>query len=432
MSGKNQTTRRTFLKGSSVLMGGSLLTGALPVKVAAYAGGSDIIKIALVGCGGRGTGAAAQSLSTGKGVRLVAMADAFEDRLTESLKALNVNYSDQIDVPKKRQFVGFDAYKQAIELADVVLFATPPAFRPLHLRAAVEAGKHSFVEKPVAVDAVGVRHVIESSEMAEKKGLSIVAGTIYRRQSNFVEAVNRIHAGELGQIVGGHEYYMTGPIWVKPRQAGMSDMEYQMRNWYYFTWLSGDHIVEQFVHNIDAYNWIMGAHPVKALATGGRIQRNSEEYGHIYDHFSVEFEYPNEVKIQASCRQFLNTQRHVINRVVCTEGVAYVNPRESWFQTHDNKVTHRMEKADDNPFVQEHIDLLESIRNNKPINEGKQIAHSTMTAILGRESAYTGKELTWDEVYNSDLDLVPKKFEWGNMEFAQVPIPGITPLSRVL
>ncbi|MDH5604873.1 MAG: Gfo/Idh/MocA family oxidoreductase, partial [Cyclobacteriaceae bacterium] len=206
-------------------MGGSLLTGALPVKVAAYAGGSDIIKIALVGCGGRGTGAAAQSLSTGKGVRLVAMADAFEDRLTESLKALNVNYSDQIDVPKKRQFVGFDAYKQAIELADVVLFATPPAFRPLHLRAAVEAGKHSFVEKPVAVDAVGVRHVIESSEMAEKKGLSIVAGTIYRRQSNFVEAVNRIHAGELGQIVGGHEYYMTGPIWVKPRQAGMSDME---------------------------------------------------------------------------------------------------------------------------------------------------------------------------------------------------------------
>ena len=414
------------------MMGGSLLTGALPVKVAAYAGGSDIIKIALVGCGGRGTGAAAQSLSTGKGVRLVAMADAFEDRLTESLKALNVNYSDQIDVPKKRQFVGFDAYKQAIELADVVLFATPPAFRPLHLRAAVEAGKHSFVEKPVAVDAVGVRHVIESSEMAEKKGLSIVAGTIYRRQSNFVEAVNRIHAGELGQIVGGHEYYMTGPIWVKPRQAGMSDMEYQMRNWYYFTWLSGDHIVEQFVHNIDAYNWIMGAHPVKALATGGRIQRNSEEYGHIYDHFSVEFEYPNEVKIQASCRQFLNTQRHVINRVVCTEGVAYVNPRESWFQTHDNKVTHRMEKADDNPFVQEHIDLLESIRNNKPINEGKQIAHSTMTAILGRESAYTGKELTWDEVYNSDLDLVPKKFEWGNMEFAQVPIPGITPLSRVL
>ena len=409
-----------------------MLSGVLPVNVSAYAAGSDEIKIALVGCGGRGSGAAAQALSTGKGVKLVAMADAFEDRLVDALKALTVKHADQIDVPKKRQFVGFDGYKHAIELADVILFATPPAFRPIHLRAAVEAGKHSFVEKPVAVDAVGVRHVVESAEMAEKKGLSIVAGTIYRRQSNYMEAIKRIHAGELGKIVGGHEYYMTGPIWVKPRQEGMSDMEYQMRNWYYFTWLSGDHIVEQFVHNIDAYNWIMGAHPVKALATGGRIQRNSEDHGHIYDHFSVEFEYPDEVKIQASCRQFLNTQRHVINRVVCTDGVAYVNPRESWFQTHDNKVTHRMEKTDENPFVQEHVDLLNSVRNNKPINEGKQIAYSSMTAILGRESAYTGKELTWDEVYNSDLDLVPKQFEWGDMEFAKVPVPGVTPLARAL
>ena len=428
-----QTSRRDFVKGSGLVVGGGLLAGGLPSSVSAYAAGSEEIKIALVGCGGRGTGAAAQAMSTGKGVKLVAMADAFEDRLQESLKALNVNYKDQVDVPKKRQFVGFDGYKQAIELADVILFATPPAFRPIHLRAAVEAGKHTFVEKPVAVDAVGVRHVVESSKMAEEKGLSIVAGTIYRRQSNFMEAIERIHKGELGQIVGGHEYYMTGPIWVKQRKPGMSDMEYQMRNWYYYTWLSGDHIVEQFVHNIDAYNWIMGSHPVKALATGGRIQRTGEEHGHIYDHFSVEYEYPNEVKIQASCRQFLNTKRHVINRVVCEDGVAWINPQESWFQDHKNKVTQRFEKSDAyNPFVKEHEDLFNSIREKKPINEGVQIAHSSMTAILGRESAYTGKELTWDEVYNSDLDLVPKKFEWGDMDFAQVPIPGVTELARAL
>ncbi|MDH5398464.1 MAG: Gfo/Idh/MocA family oxidoreductase [Cyclobacteriaceae bacterium] len=427
------STRRDFIKGTAVAVGTGLLAGSLPVGAAAFPAGSDEIKIALIGCGGRGTGAASDALSTGKGIKLVAMADAFEDRVSKSHEVLLAKYGkDQVDVPEKRRYVGFDAYKQAFEHADVVFLATPPAFRPQHFREAVEGNKHVFLEKPVAVDPAGVRHVIESGEMAKKKGLSVVAGTLYRRQSNFVEAIGQIHQGAIGQILGGSEYYMTGPIWVKPRTAGMTDMEYQMRNWYYFNWLSGDHIVEQFIHNLDVINWIMKSHPIKALATGGRIQRTAPEYGHIYDHFSVEFVYPGNVLVQATSRQMRNVKMHKANRIIGSEGIAYVNPRESWFEDFNNKRTKHIPKdEEENAYVTEHVDLMKSIREGKPLNEATEVAHSTLTGILGRESAYTGKELTWDEVYQADLDIVPKEFSWDTkLPKWEVPVPGLTDLVR--
>lgn len=428
---ESSLTRRSFLKNTAIASAG-ISAGLMSSGNFAYAGGSDKIRVGVIGCGGRGTGAANNCINADEDVEIYAMGDLFRDRLERSRSLLQKGMGERINVSDDRCFAGFDNYIKVMESGvDVVILATPPAFRPIHVKAAVERNKHIFMEKPAAVDSAGVRSIIESGKKAKQKGLSIVSGTMYRRQPSYYEAINQIHDGAIGQLTGAQEYYMTGPIWLRERKPGMSDMEWQCRNWYYFTWLSGDHIVEQFVHNIDTINWALQSHPVKAIASGGRQLRVQPHYGHIYDHFSVEYEYPGGVRVQAMCRQMNDSERRIANRVVGTEGVAEIDPQYSTITSHNGEVLYRSpEELDINPYVQSHVDLIASIRNRKPLNEARQTAESTLTAILGREAAYTGKELSWDDVFNAQMDLVPDTFTFGSMPMPPVPAPGTTKLNR--
>lgn len=423
-------TRRNFLKKTTLASAG-ISAGLMASGNFAYAAGSDKIRVGVIGCGGRGTGAARDCLTADEGVEIYAMGDLFRDQLESSRNLLNKAMGNRVNVSDSRCFDGFENYIQVMESGvDVVILATPPAFRPIHVKAAIERDKHIFMEKPVGVDTAGARAVIELGKEAERKGLSLVSGTMYRRQPSYVEAIKRIHDGAIGELTGAQEYYLTGSIWLRERKPGMSDMEWQCRNWYYFTWLSGDHIVEQFIHNIDTINWAFKAHPVKAIATGGRLVRVQPHYGHIYDHFSVEYEYPGGVRVQAMCRQMNDAERRITNRIVGTKGVAEVDPRYSRITSHNGKVIYESPQSDVNPYVQSHVDLIASIRNGKPINEAHFAAESTLTAILGREAAYTGAALSWDDVYNAEMDLVPDTFAFGKLPVQPVPAPGFTKLNR--
>lgn len=424
-------SRRNFIKKTSLASAG-LSTGLMASGNFAYAAGSDKIRVGIIGCGGRGTGAANDCLNADESVEIHAMGDLFMDRLKRSRDLLQRSKGDRVNVSDDRCFDGFDNYINVMESdVDVVILATPPAFRPIHLKAAVARDKHIFMEKPAAVDSAGVRSVIESGKEAAKKGLSLVSGTMYRRQPSYFEAINRIHDGAIGELTGAQEYYMTGPIWLRERKPGMSDMEWQCRNWYYFTWLSGDHIVEQFIHNIDTINWAFQSHPVKAIASGGRQVRVQPSYGHIYDHFSVEYEYPGGVRVTAMCRQMNDTERRVTNRIVGTKGVAEVDPQYSKITSHKGKVIYESpEEMTVNPYVQSHVDLIASIQKGEPLNEARPAAESTLTAILGREAAYTGRELTWEQVNEADMDLVPDSFSFSSLPVQPVPTPGTTQLER--
>ena len=423
-------SRRTFLRVSAATTLG-MTAGLMSSGDFAYAAGSDTLKVGLVGCGGRGTGAARDAVESSDGVEITAMGDLFEDRLDRSMEGLRPEIGAAFRVDKDHAFVGFNAYQRVIESdIDMVILATPPGFRPVHFRAAVDAGKHVFMEKPASVDVAGAHEIIAAGEVANAKGLSVVAGTLYRRQPSFVEAIKRIHDGMIGELVSAQEYYMTGPIWLRPRKPGMSDMEWQCRNWYYFTWLSGDHIVEQFVHNLDVINWVFQAHPASCLAMGGRIERVDPSYGHIYDHFSVEYVYPGGARVEAKCRQMKEVTTRVTNRVVGTDGVADLHPGRSSIRSHAGALRFEITAPGNNAYVQEHADLIASIRSGEPINEARQIAESTLTAVLGRESAYTGQELSWEALNGSGLDLVPPTLAFGGMPFPSVAIPGSTQLSR--
>ena len=424
-------SRRDFIKTTAAVTTG-LSVGLMQTGNFAYAHGSDALRVGVVGCGGRGTGAARDAVVSSEGVVVVAMADLFEDRLDRSRAALAEEIPPKAyQVTDDRAFTGFDGYLRVLESnIDMVILATPPGFRPLHLRAAVEAGKHIFAEKPIAVDPTGVRSVIETGQMAEAKGLSIVAGTLYRRQPSFMEAIQRIHDGMIGEIVAAEHYYMTGPIWLRERKPGMSDMEWQCRNWYYFTWLSGDHIVEQFVHNLDVMHWVFQGPPQKALAMGGRLVRVDPSYGHIYDHFSVLYEHEGGVRAEAKCRQMANCLNRVTNRIIGSEGVADLHTGSSVLRRHDGTVLYEQPEAGNNAYVQEHANLITAIRAGTPINEARQIAESTMTAIMGRESAYTGREVTWEEAMASTQDLVPQTFAFGETPHFSVAQPGKTVLDR--
>ncbi|HOV77858.1 MAG TPA: Gfo/Idh/MocA family oxidoreductase, partial [Sedimentisphaerales bacterium] len=343
----------------------------------AYAQGSDEIRVGVVGCGGRGSGAAHDCVNSSPGVKIVALADAFEDRLGGLKKDFNI--------PDDRCFVGLDAYKQLMALDDVnlVILATPPGFRPKQFAEAIRQGKHVFMEKPVAVCPAGVKMVIEASELASQKGLGVVAGTQRRHQPEYVETMKRVHDGAIGEIVSAQCYWNMGGLWVSERQPGQSDVEWQIRNWLYFTWLSGDHICEQHVHNIDVINWAFNdVQPETVHGLGGRQYRTEPKYGHIFDHFGVEFTYPGDVRTISMCRQIEGTANNVSERVVGTKG---------WTDccgtiVGENAWRYRGPRA--NAYVQEHTDLIKSIRDGKPLNEGKRIAESTLCAIMGRESAY--------------------------------------------
>ncbi len=409
-------TRRDFIKTSAA----ATATVMLPSGV--FAQGSDTIKVGLIGCGGRGTDAIRNAFEADKGITLWAMGDVFKDHLDGSVKAINdLKKPDQFKVSNDRMFVGFDAFEKVIASGvDVIILTTPPAFRPMHLKAAIDAGKHVFMEKPVAVDATGIRSVFESSDKAKAKGLAIVAGTQRRHDLAYNECMKRVHDGEMGDVVACYAYWNQGGLWMHPRQETWSDMEWQLRNWLYFTWLSGDHIVEQHIHNMDVCNWAMRGHPVKATSLAGRQVRTDPAYGHIFDHFATEYEYENGTKMLSMCRQIDGTASRVSERLVGTKGTSDANTNikgeKSW----------RWEGDRPNPYMLEHRNLIASIRSGKPLNEGRQVAESTMTAILGRMSAYSGQEVTWEAGLASTVSLMPAKLEMGSLSVPAVAVPGKT------
>jgi len=420
-SPQKNVSRRNFIKTSVA----ASLAVTLPRIPGAYAAGSDTIRVGVMGCGGRGTGAAIDCLNAAPGVEIVAMFDLFKDRVESSLAEIKKAHPDKVKVPPEKVFTGFDGFKRLAACPDVnlVVMAAPPGFRPMHLKAAIEAGKHVFMEKPVAVDPVGVRSIIASAELAEEKGLAIVAGTQRRHQARYLDLIKRVHDGAIGELVGGQCYWNQGDLWVKKKESGMSDMEWQCRNWLYFTWISGDHIVEQHIHNIDVINWAFGSLPVKVMGMGGRQQRTAPECGNIFDHFAVEFEYPNGVRVMSMCRQIPGCADRVEERIVGTKGYAF-----GYGEIHGENFW-KFDAEEPNPYVQEHADLLASIRSGKPLNEGRRVAESTLCAIMGRMSAYTGRAISWDWAMNSSqLDLSPAKYEFGDLPVALVAIPGQTPL----
>lgn len=392
-----------------------------------FAQGTDKLRVGLTGCGGRGTGAAKDCVRSSENVEIVAMGDLFRNRLEGSLEDLKNEVGEHVSVTEEMMFEGFDAYKQVIATdVDMVILGTPPHFRPEHLKAAVEAGKHIFMEKPVAVDPVGIRSVIASSELAKQKGLAIVAGTQRRHQAHYLDIIKRIQQGDIGEIVGGQCYWNMGELWVVEKQEGWSDMEWQCRNWLYFTWLSGDHIVEQHVHNLDVINWAIGSHPVQCMGMGGREVRTAPKFGNIFDHFAIEYEYPNGVRVLSMCRQTAGCNDQVSERLVGTNGQTYTDGSNGFIEGPN---AYKYEGESPNPYEQEHTDLIASIRSGEPLNEGKRVAESTMTAIMGRMSAYTGRALKWDWAMNaSKLDLSPARYEFYDLAVRPVSVPGKTQL----
>ena len=421
------TDRRQFLKaGTAVTLG--TMAAQLGVAQRAYAAENNTLKVGLIGCGGRGTGAAAQALTADANTELVAMGDAFADRLDSSLRNLKNNpVGPRVKVDEEHKFVGFDAYKHVLDTCDVVLLTTPPHFRPAHLKAAVLAGKHVFVEKPVAVDAQGVKSILETCELAKKKTLSIVSGLCWRYHHGMQATFDQIHDGAIGDLVTMQCSYNTRGLWKHPRQDGWSDMEYQLRNWLYYTWLSGDFIAEQHVHSLDKMAWAMqDEYPISCSGTGGRQTRTDEIYGNIFDHFAIVYEYANGVKAFSRCRQQDGCAVDVSDHIYGTKGRADVFAHAMLDHKGNTTWKHRKQRGD-NMYQNEHDEFFASIRGGNPINNGNYMAKSTMMAVMGRMAAYTGKEITWEQAMNSKLDLTPKKYEWGDLPTPPVAMPGITP-----
>lgn len=437
--------RRDFVKSSALAMGGLIATNPLSIAQSAYAAGNDTIRVGLIGCGGRGTGAAKQAISTAQNVKLVAVADAFRDRLDESLTNLmDADYSDwsggtdmdvteRIDVPEEHKFVGFDAYKEVIPLVDVIILATPPGFRPLHFEAAINANKHVFMEKPVATDAPGVRKVLAMAEEAKRKQLNVVVGLQRHYQTVYREWVQRIHDGAIGDIVASRVYWNSGGVWVRERQPGQTEMEYQMRNWYYFNWLCGDHITEQHIHNLDVSNWVKQAHPVRAHGMGGREVRTGLDHGQIFDHHFIEYEYADGSRMFSQCRHIQGCMNRVSEAFHGTSGVA---PEPGLLQTNSgHQIWKHRGKEDPNPYQVEHDELFAAIANGEyKYADAENGAIATMTAIMGRMASYSGNIVEWDEALNSSMDLMPERYAFdasppvmpdANGHYP-VPVPGIS------
>lgn len=412
-------TRRDFLKGTAAV--GAL--AALPVSNYAFVAGSDRIRLGIIGCGGRGSGAVLDACGT-TGVELVAMADIFHDRLESSREHLKEQLGEKFKVTEQKCFYGWHSYEYLLMSGvDYVICSTPPGFRPLHVMAAVEAGKHVFMEKPAATCPAGCRRIMEAAKLAESKGLGILAGTQYRHHRGYQDIVARMEKGEIGKIRTATMYYMVSGQWTRDRQPEWTDMEWQIRNWMWFTWLSGDQPLEQFVHNIDVMNWAMGGHPTKAVAMGGR-QLTEVTYGNIFDHFEIEYEYPGGAIVNGHCRQWDNAYSRVLNRWVGTDGEAGTDGlNDPCGYVNGTKISGAV-----NPYYQEHADFIASLRAGKPFNEGVQVAESTLTAIMGRMSAYTGQEVTWEQALNSKLNLMHNAMECGKFGYDPVPTPGATAL----
>lgn len=429
-------SRRKFLAASSALGAGTVAGGLWHPSAgsasshgprpagapALHPGSSDVLKVGLIGCGGRGTGAAADALKADPNTRVTVLADIFADRIGPCLEALTQEFSGRVDVPADRQFSDFDAYKQVMESdVDVVLLCTTPHFRPVQLRAAIEAGKHVFCEKPVAVDGPGIRSVLESCRMAKDKSLAVVSGLCWRYDVKVKEVMDRILQGEIGDVVAIQENYLTGTLWHRGKEPAWSDMEYQIRNWLYFTWLSGDHIAEQHIHSLDKALWLNGdVAPLKCVGMGGRLARTEEKWGNIYDHFACTFEWETGVKAFSFTRQMEGCMNDVDDYVLGTRGRAQV--LRGTIETETEKWRYR--GNDPSMYLLEHIAMFESIRDGQPINNGEYMSYATLMAIMGREACYTGQEITRDDILNSEVTLGPQQYAWGEVDPGLIAIPG--------
>ena len=436
---KKQFSRRSFVK-STALTGGVLLAPSFSLEAMANSSGNKKLKIALVGCGGRGTGAAVQALRADKDTELIAVADAFKDRLESSLKAISEELEGEriINVKEKNRFVGFNSYQNAIDKADVVILTTPPGFRPLHFKYAIENDKHVFMEKPVATDAIGVRQVLKSAKLAMKKNLNVVVGLQRRYQNSYNNTLGQINNNLVGKIVSGQVYWNSAGVWVNKRLPGQTEMEYQMRNWYYFNWLCGDHILEQHIHNIDVANWFIGEYPKSASGMGGREVRNGIDHGEIFDHHFVEFKYPGGAVVSSQCRHQPGTKYNVSEAFQGTKANVVTSGDYCKIIDHNaNDIFKHDPSNDKSPYQIEHDKLFASIRNGGVINDAEYGAKSTLTAIMGRMATYTGKEITWEQVLNSKHVLVPSDLSWSSNPPTLpnekgrylIPKPGVTKIN---
>ena len=437
----NHKGRRAFVK-----QGGLLSTGiiAAPMMSQAnyFSGADDVIKIALIGCGGRGTGAALQALQSKQNVQLVAMADAFRDRLDSCYKNItSEDLSDagtkgsvkaMVDVPEDRKFVGFDAYLKAIPLADVVILATPPGFRPIHFEEAVNQGKHIFMEKPVATDPEGVKKVLAAAAVAKTKKLNVVVGLQRHYQNSYRELFKRKDL--IGDITSAQAWWNNDGVWVNPRKPEQTEMEYQMRNWYYFNWLCGDHITEQHIHNIDVINWFKGSYPVKAQGFGGREVRKGKDHGEIFDHHFVEFHYADGSILNSQCRHIPKTSAKVDELIMGTKGKIFCGAAN--IRDHKGTILYQFDKKQENdPYQNEHVELFAAIAKGEyKFADAENGAKSTMTSILGRMATYSGQVVEWDKALNSGLNLQPEKYAWDAMPKTlpdengkyKIAVPGVT------
>lgn len=415
MNTSNENSRRDFVKQSSIIAGG-LLASPFLSNGNYFSGSADTIKIALVGCGGRGTGAITQALSTKENVQLVAIADAFRDNLDKCYDNITSGevsgkVKAKVAVPEENKFTGFDAYKKAIALADVVILATPPGFRPTHFAEAIAKGKHVFMEKPVATDPAGIKKVLDTAEIAKKKKLNVVVGLQRHYQNSYRELFKR--KDQIGDIISAQAWWNNDGVWVRKRQYHQTEMEYQMRNWYYFNWLCGDHINEQHIHNIDVINWFKGGYPVKAQGMGGREVRKGKEYGEIFDHHYVEFTYADGSILNSQCRHIPGTMAKVDELLVGTKGKIFCDAA----RITDNKgaviYQYDKEKLENDPYQTEHDELFAAIAKGEyKFWDAERGAKSTMTSILGRMATYSGQVIDFDEALNSGLDLQPKTLDW--------------------
>ncbi|GMU24835.1 MAG: hypothetical protein AMXMBFR13_49060 [Phycisphaerae bacterium] len=402
----SQVSRRGLLQAGVIGTAASafprFVTGAEPDRP---------LRVGLVGCGGRGTGAAQDAMRADANVKVVALAEIFPDHLEKCAKTLR----EITPIEDKNCFLGYVAYRKILESdVDYVILATPPNFRPEHLAACVDAGKHVFLEKPAAVDPVGVRSIMESGRRAAAKKLSLVAGTQRRHENTYIETIRRIHDGAIGKITAAQIYWNGGQVWYKRRQAGWSDQEWMMRDWNNWAFLAGDHIVEQHVHNIDVMNWVLGSHPIRAVAMGGRHRRIT---GDMYDFFATDFTYPDDVHVASQCRQINGCAREVSERVVGQKGASNCN---GWISGQP-----QIKLEEQNPYKQEHRDLIRAIRTGELINEAQNVAESTLAAIMARTSAYTGKEVTWEEMMKSDMVLRAPEYQLTPESIrAHIPVPG--------
>lgn len=413
---KSSSSRRGFLKAGTTAGAAVAATSAIPAVHAADgpSGSKDLVRIGLVGAGGRGSGATINNLTINEGVELVAVADLDDKKLPRVRESLERKFADKVKLSDSTMHSGIDGYKRVLDdpNVDLVLFATPPGFRPQYVMDAVEAGKHVFAEKPTCVDPAGYRVCLEADAKARANGTAIVTGTQYRRQTNYVEAVRRIHAGEIGDVVGMTSRYCSNSIWYRPRREGMSDTEYQIFNWMHFIWLSGDQIAEQAVHNIDLMNWVMQGPPTNAYGSGGRFTRPDDS--EMWDNMSIDYEYPGERFISFMCRQLPNTKGVNGSVIYGSNGSATILGSNSGASIRNKagEETWTMKGNIGAAYEQEHKDLVDSIRAGKPIVELKETANSSLTAVLGRMAAYTGQKVTWDFVAEeSELSLMPENLD---------------------